>query len=133
MGGGAVTWPRIPNYSERGLKKRPRALHGVMFQRACSRGTAHIPAVRPSTGATHARAALGCVSGGSSAALSRCSSLLSMQLRRLYTSQVHHTSHVTSLASNMLVCCDTWWRRRAMTPRYVHVSNKLLLFASISV
>lgn len=114
---------------------RPRPLHLVMSEHVC---WPHIPAVcwRVRPHAPHGPVPCSLrLRGGSCAVVSRCSPLLSTLFSRLYTSQVHHTSPVTSLTSNMLARCDSWWQPRTMTRYYMHVSDTtvIVLFASLSV
>lgn len=91
--------------------------------------TAHIPAVRwlARPHAPQRPPSSAAVSGGSAAARLRLSQgvpLLPMLCGRLYTSQVHHTSPVTSPTGNALVCRDTCWLQRDVTlHRSVYVSN----------
>lgn len=107
------------------LKTDQRALHGENSVHVCLPLTAHIPAQywlalphaprhSDGSGSPRLRFPQGvpllyrCCAGG------------------LHTSQVHHTSHVTSLTSGTLVCCDPWWRRHAMTPQHMQVSHNNL-------
>lgn len=82
---------------------------------------------RPSTCATHARAALSCGSGGSGAARLRLCQGVPLFYRCCSGGYIH-PRFITALTlpprpGNMLVCCDPWRQRRATTLHYMRVSN----------
>lgn len=131
--GDAIGPDLISYYSRKHLRKLEIPTWRNVHACVCLPGTAHTLRcavfARPSTCATRRRAASSRVSVSASVSLSRCSPFLSLLVRRQRASQVHHTSHVTSLTSSMLLCRDPWRQRCATTLRYVRVcQTQPLLF-----
>lgn len=113
---GDAAAPDLISYYSRKHLRRPeiptcRTVQACVFACNCTHCPASRSLVRP-----HAVAPCPAASPSARLRLSQgVPRFLSMLVRRQHASQVHHTSHVTSLTSGMLVRRDPWRRKCAMT------------------